>query len=123
MLPVRSQLLFIFVSERPITSNECCRSDGSIVKPSWLAERLHVEMNCRKERHRFALRRHRFALICSLYCSNTEVWSLINCQINCLVTQRPKYFQLQTCIFFISGTQCFWTGNQYISQDESQDSP
>ena len=76
MLLDRSQLLFIFVPERPITSNECCRSDGSIVKPSWLAERLHVEMNCRKERHRFALRRHRFALICSLHCSNREFWNL-----------------------------------------------
>ena len=40
VLLVRSQLLFIFVSERPITSSECCKSDKSIVKPSWLAERL-----------------------------------------------------------------------------------
>ena len=39
MLLVRSQLLFIFVSERPITLRECCKSDNSIVKPSWLAER------------------------------------------------------------------------------------
>ena len=40
MLLVRSQLLFIFVSERPVTLNECCKSDNSIVKPSWLAEWL-----------------------------------------------------------------------------------
>ena len=39
-----------------------------------------------------------------------------------LVTQRPKHFQLQTCIFVSSGTQCFGTGTQYFSQDESQDS-
>ena len=35
----------------------------------------------------------------------------------------PLYFltsPLQT--FFLPGTRCFWTGTQYFSQDESQDS-
>ena len=39
-------------------------------------------------------------------------------QINCVVTK-----DLVNHCFFLTGTQCFWTGTRDFSQDEFQDSP
>ena len=64
----------------------------------------YVEMNCRKERHRFALRRHRFALICSLYCSDTEFWSLSSYKVRLTVwfNRKAQAFSITDLyIFFI----------------------
>ena len=36
---------------------------------------------------------------------------------------KAQAFSITDYILFLSGTQCFWTGTQYFSQDESQDSP
>ena len=43
----------------------------------------------------------------------------IGLQINCLVTQRPKY----DSFFFLSASDWLWAGTHDFSQDEYQDSP